>query len=237
MMRNPPPTPNRPVRNPTTTPEPMALGRQPRQLMPPPGRAQSPPTVVCSRSIRTPAADHHRGETDQDHPRVQQPVDRRAGEGGTRHRRRRTTAGQRHCTWPSPQPRNQRRGRGDADDDQGGRHCGCQWHARRRRPVRGRRGWNPPPPSSPSSIPMTRPSPSAALIPVVPRVLGACPPRPPSGRLPCTGSWSRTSATVRWRGPRLYGRAESSRAHRAGVGERGDGQAGADAPGEQAGFR
>ncbi len=33
-IREAPPTPNRPVRNPTARPEPMALGRQPRQFTP-----------------------------------------------------------------------------------------------------------------------------------------------------------------------------------------------------------
>ena len=56
MMRKPPPTPNRPVRKPTAMPEAMLLGRQPRQLTPPPGSAQSPPPSPLGRSMRMPAA-------------------------------------------------------------------------------------------------------------------------------------------------------------------------------------
>jgi len=54
-MRNPPPTPSSPVRNPTTAPVASALGRQLRQLTPPPGRAQGPPADRVGRNILTPA--------------------------------------------------------------------------------------------------------------------------------------------------------------------------------------
>ena len=55
MMRKPPPTPNSPVRKPTTNPAGMDRGAQRRQLIPSLPTLQAVPVSPLSRSIRIPA--------------------------------------------------------------------------------------------------------------------------------------------------------------------------------------
>ena len=55
MMRNPPPTPNRPVSSPTATAAGIDRGAQRRQLIPPALISHAPPVSSESVSMRIPA--------------------------------------------------------------------------------------------------------------------------------------------------------------------------------------